>query len=149
MPKLHKDLNQIRHLELPEALKADKKDFEIKENLMKTFRETTGYAKDENVKAKKRERFAKIRELGGIDSEKIKKLQDVLWDEEEKKTLGPVKEKKEELRKHLLNKPNMTAKDKDGMQKSIDFLVSKEMDTEENLKKLDAINYAQDHIEIG
>jgi hypothetical protein len=38
---LNKDLNQIRHLELPEALKKDKKDFEIKEGLMNLLRQET------------------------------------------------------------------------------------------------------------
>lgn len=50
---------------------------------------------------------------------------------------------------HLLNKPNMTEKDKANMEKSIKFLVDKKMDTEENFKKLEAINYGSNYIEIG
>jgi hypothetical protein len=43
----------------------------------------------------------------------------------------------------------MTAKDKVNMGKSIKFLVDKKMDTSENLKKLEAINYGLNYIEIG
>ncbi len=50
---------------------------------------------------------------------------------------------------YLLNKPNMTPKDKANMEKSIKFLVDKKMDTSENLKKLEAINYGSNYIEIG
>jgi len=35
------------------------------------------------------------------------------------------------------------------MQKSIDLLINKKMDTSENLKKLDSIVYAKEYIEIG
>lgn len=49
----------------------------------------------------------------------------------------------------LLNKPNMTSTDKENMQKSIQFLIEKKMDTSENLKKLEAINYGANFIEIG
>ena len=48
----------------------------------------------------------------------------------------------------LLNKTNMTAKDKEWMQKAIKCLVSKNMDNPENRKKLFAINYAKNYIEI-
>ena len=51
-------------------------------------------------------------------------------------------------KEHLLNKPNMTAKDKKWMQKSIDYLVERKMDTSENLQKLNAIVYTQESIEI-
>lgn len=51
-------------------------------------------------------------------------------------------------KKNLLNKPNMTPKDKEWMQKAIDYLVAKKMDTLENLNKLDAIVYMQEYIEI-
>lgn len=43
----------------------------------------------------------------------------------------------------------MTAKDKANMEKSIKFLVDKKMDTSENLKKLEAINYGSNYIEIA
>ena len=49
----------------------------------------------------------------------------------------------------LLNKPNMTATDKENMEKSIKYLVDNKMDTSENLKKLDAIKYGANFIEIG
>ncbi|HBB04416.1 TPA: hypothetical protein DCZ39_06050 [Patescibacteria group bacterium] len=49
---------------------------------------------------------------------------------------------------NLLNKPNMTPTDKANMEKSIKFLIDKKMDTEENLKKLEAINYGSNYIEI-
>lgn len=49
---------------------------------------------------------------------------------------------------HLLDKPNMTTKDKEGMQKAIDYLIENDMDTPENFKKLDAIIYAAEYIEI-
>ena len=51
--------------------------------------------------------------------------------------------------KFLLNKPNMTAKDKANMEKSIKFLIDKKMDTSENIKKLEAIIYYGNYIEIG
>lgn len=35
------------------------------------------------------------------------------------------------------------------MKKSIDYLVEKKMDTSENLKKLDAIVYTSEYIEVG
>lgn len=59
-----------------------------------------------------------------------------------------ITEKKEHNHEYLLNKPNMTAKDKEWMKKSIDYLVEKKMDTSENLKKLDAIVYTPESIEI-
>ncbi len=59
---------------------------------------------------------------------------------------GKVESKKDDT--HLLNKPNMTAIDKENMQKSITYLRTNGMDSEENLKKLDAINYGPDYIEI-
>ena len=57
-------------------------------------------------------------------------------------------EKWEITNENLLNKPNMTAKDKEWMQKTIEYLVEKKMDTPENCKKLFAINYAKNCIEI-
>jgi len=48
----------------------------------------------------------------------------------------------------LLNKPNMTETDKKNMKKSVELLKANKMLTPENLKKLEAINYAVDHIEI-
>ncbi|HBB03894.1 TPA: hypothetical protein DCZ39_03260 [Patescibacteria group bacterium] len=50
---------------------------------------------------------------------------------------------------YLLNKPNMTPKDKENMEKSIKFLADYKMNTLENLQKLDAIIYTKDYIEIG
>ncbi len=49
----------------------------------------------------------------------------------------------------LLNKPNMTPTDKENMQKSIQYLIDKKMDTPENFKKLEAIKYWTNFIEIG
>jgi hypothetical protein len=43
----------------------------------------------------------------------------------------------------------MTDKDKENMEKSIKFLINKKMDTSENIKKLEAILYYQNYIEIG
>ncbi len=43
----------------------------------------------------------------------------------------------------------MTTKDKENMEKSIKFLADKKMDTLENLKKLKAIKYEVNYIEIG
>ena len=43
----------------------------------------------------------------------------------------------------------MTAKDKADMKKSINFLVDNKIATSENLKKLEAINYGSNYIEIG
>ena len=58
-------------------------------------------------------------------------------------------ESKEVTKEDLLNKPNMTSTDKENMQKSISYLQKNKMDTEKNLKKLDAINYGSNYIEIG
>jgi len=41
----------------------------------------------------------------------------------------------------LLNNPNMTPTDKENMEKSIKYLVDNKIDTSENLKKLETINY--------
>lgn len=54
----------------------------------------------------------------------------------------------EELQESLLNKSNMTAEDKENMQKSIDWLKNRQMDIQENLNKLDAITYHKNVIEI-
>jgi hypothetical protein len=43
----------------------------------------------------------------------------------------------------------MTEKDKINMEKSIKFLVDNGMDSPKNLKKLEAINYGTNYIEIG
>jgi len=61
----------------------------------------------------------------------------IMWETEEKISYT-----------QLLNKPNMTAKDKEWMQKTIKFLEDNDMLTEENIKKLEAINYASNYIEI-
>lgn len=74
-----------------------------------------------------------------------------------KKTKLLANDKREELIKilvkerynNLLNKPNMTAQDKKGMQASIDLLVAKNMDTPKNFKRLEAIIYTAKYIEIG
>lgn len=57
--------------------------------------------------------------------------------------------RKESSYEHLLNKPNMTPKDKENMEKSIRILINNKMDTEENLQKLDAIKYGSDYREIA
>lgn len=43
----------------------------------------------------------------------------------------------------------MTPTDKENMEKSIKYLVNKKQDTPENLKKLEAIKYGVNFIEIG
>ena len=48
-----------------------------------------------------------------------------------------------------INKPNMTSIDKENIQKSITYLEKNGIDTPENLKKLEAINYGLNYIEIG
>ena len=57
--------------------------------------------------------------------------------------------KKESNHENLLNKPNMTVKDRLNMEKSIIFLIDRKMDSSENLKKLEAINYGSNYIEIA
>lgn len=71
--------------------------------------------------------------------------------EKQNKKLEELKKKEilETTKKNLLNKPNMTPKDKEWMQKAIDFLVERNMDTSGNLKRLDAIVYTQESINIG
>ena len=58
------------------------------------------------------------------------------------------KEKKEGSYENVIDKINPTAKDKINMEKSIKFLIDNKMNTEENLKKLEAINYGPNYIEI-
>ena len=43
----------------------------------------------------------------------------------------------------------MTIKDKFNKQRAIKFLVDHNMDTSENLKRLEAVNYTANYIEIG
>lgn len=85
-----------------------------------------------------------------LNEQERKKLLDALnkkmWTQQE--TTGKKELINHEHFEHLLNKPNMTAKDKENMEKSIKFLIDKKMDTSENIKKLEAINYASNHIEI-
>ena len=78
--------------------------------------------------------------LTELDKDAFRKA--IMWKTE-------TKESKSNTYEHLLNKENMTAKDKENMKKSINFLVDKKMDTSENIKKLEAINYRFDYIEIG
>lgn len=49
----------------------------------------------------------------------------------------------------LLNKPNMTEKDKEWMQKSINYLVERNMYNLDNVEKLNSIVYTKDYVEIG
>ena len=74
---------------------------------------------------------------------------DIVVAEKQRRISANFNDSKESTKKNLLNKPNMTAKDKEGMQKSIDYLIEKKMDTSENLKKLDAIVYTAESIEVG
>lgn len=53
-----------------------------------------------------------------------------------------------EIKEHFLNKPNMTAKDKEWMEKTIEYLIDNQMNTQENFRKLDRIFYAKEYIEI-
>ena len=53
------------------------------------------------------------------------------------------------IKEEILNKPNMTSVDKENIQKSITYLEKTKMDMQRNLKKLDAINYGSNYIEIG
>ena len=82
-----------------------------------------------------------------LDEQERKILLDALnkkmWIKEE------ITENKENNYENLLNKPNMTAKDKANMEKSIKFLVDRKMDTSENLEKLETINYGSNYIEIA
>lgn len=83
-------------------------------------------------------------------SEKYKVNQDVV--DYDPQDMFPEEKKIAEVRgigELLLNKPNMTSTDKENMQKSITYLEEKGMDIQKNLKKLDAINYGSNYIEIG
>ena len=51
--------------------------------------------------------------------------------------------------KYLLSKPNMTKKDKEWMETALASLATNSIDIPENRKKLYAINYTKDYIEIG
>lgn len=89
------------------------------------------------------------------DSEKAASIVSSL-DEKEKELLlealnnsQPKQETTEKTYEHLLKKPNMTATDKANMENSIKFLIDKKMDTSENVKKLEAINYGIKYREIG
>ena len=60
-------------------------------------------------------------------------------------------ESKEKIKERLLNKPNMTSRDKKNMASAIDTLefLWDDMNTKENFEKLDAVNYGSNYIEIG
>ena len=63
-----------------------------------------------------------------------------------------IKEKKEKWEiayEDLLNKPGMTSEDNKNMEISIKFLIDNHMDTQENRKKLYAVNYGPNYREIG
>jgi len=49
----------------------------------------------------------------------------------------------------IFSKPNMTIQDKNWMQKAYNLLLAYQWDTLENLKKLDAIIYSPNYIQIG
>ncbi len=55
---------------------------------------------------------------------------------------------KEAFKNKLLEKQNMTEKDKEGMKKSIKYLENNNMLTKENLISLEAINYTNEYIEV-
>lgn len=79
-----------------------------------------------------------------------KEIHDFTWTvhEEISQDFQKDKQTKEFDYQHLLNKPNMTEKDQANMKKSIKYLIDKKMNTEKDFKKLEAINYETNYIEI-
>jgi len=128
--KLYKELDDTRATEEYQGAKSKKQALRGKKKDVK---------KQEDIVAEQKKLLGdKEAELATMSEEYGEKI--------EKKT--EKKETWEITKEHLLNKPNMTVKDKEWMQKSIDYLIEKKMDTSENFKKLDAIVYTSESIEI-
>lgn len=163
-----KDANEkIKRIqENPDFLGAHKQEAikVVKDNLYKELDATSAIEEYTDAKGKKQALRGKKKEvkkqedivveqkklLGDKEAE-LATMSEEYGEKTEKKDLSPVKESTEKKGlnyEHLLNKPNMTAKDKANMQKSIDYLIEKKMDTSENLQKLDAIVYTSESIEI-
>lgn len=131
----------------------------VKDNLYKELDDTRATEEYQGAKSKKhalRGKKKEVKKHEEIVAEQKKLLADkedelnkMTEEYEEKSDKKESKETWKIAHEHLFNKPNMTAKDKEGMQKSIDYLVEKKMDTSENLKKLDAIVYTAESIEVG
>ncbi len=114
---------------------------EDNKDLVKAYREAVKEKRTKKVEEIFKEIVEKAKTITPkVDQEALKDL--IIWKPDKK-------ESKEITKEHLLNKPNMTIKDKEWMQKSIDYLIEKKMDTSENLKKLDAIVYTAEFIEVG
>ena len=122
-------------------IKASENQWEFKKLIWKEIENFSG---SENMKkAYKKELLKEI--AADVDYQKLpreKKVKNKDKQQEEKKETWEI------TKEQLLNKPNMTPKDKEWMQKALDYLVEKKMDTSENLKKLDDIIYTQESIEI-
>ncbi len=158
-----KDTNEkIKRIqENPDFLEAHKEEAikVVKDKLYKELDDTRATEEYQGAKSKKQalrgkkkdvkkqeEIVAEQKKLLGDKEAELATMSEEYGEKFEKKT--EKKESNEITKEHLLNKPNMTAKDKEWMQKSIDYLVEKKMDTSENLQKLDAIVYTQESIEI-
>ena len=96
-----------------------------------------------------KDELAKILKAANKKMWAIKQIKKEKSDQEKRKI-------EEEQRKYLLNKPNMTEKDKENMRRCISELFDEEgikkrekIDYKSNYKKLEAINYWLNYIEIG
>lgn len=79
---LNEQANAVRNIKFSEDRKED---IAIKQEMISVLKEKTNYKKDEETSKEKRERRSKIRNLAWDDAEKIQKLKDVLYTEEELK----------------------------------------------------------------
>ncbi|MEI6774661.1 MAG: hypothetical protein WCL18_07980 [bacterium] len=141
---IKKDIHEIKLMDIKE---------DIRKEVVKNYRI------DDVRKSQETEEYKKHAEVRKTDYKKIRELVIERVGDPKKVTKADIQEaidsfygkseKKELNFEQLLNKPNMTAKDKANMEKSIKFLVDKKMDTSENLNKLEAINYGSNYIEIG
>ena len=132
--RLYKELDDARVTEEYKDAKSKKQALREKEKDVKKQQDLV--AKQTTLLEDKKKEFA-------IMNEDYGKTEDYGEIYEKAETL-----EKEKIKERLLNKPNMTAKDKEWMQKVIDYLVETKMDTLEDFDKLDAIAYTQEYIEI-
>jgi len=81
--KLNKIANNVRNLDI--GLSDNKtEDIKQKQQIIAILKAKHGYTKDSDASAKKRERWAKIRDLAGNDPKKIIALQGQLYTDDEK-----------------------------------------------------------------
>ena len=83
--EINKEASQIRHLKLSGTEEQNDK---TKKDMLKLLKEKNGYHKDIDISNAKRARRNDIQKKSGWDIEKMNKLRDVLYTEEEKREIN-------------------------------------------------------------